>query len=170
MTRTLRSIMAVAALSLLGLAALHSGLVIPGPFNEARCTRSSVAVVLVVGIKPTFFGRDGARWGGLASTLLALVGASIGLYMALRRLGPNTVPNIVYHMAVIALLLRRDRRCLASPVETLISRRGPLTGLFLRRDEASHLQLRPVTPSRPRVSQAGDRDAPFRCPGCYPAV
>ncbi len=50
MTRTLRSIMAVAALSLLGLAALHSGLVIPGPFNEARCTRSSVAVVLVVGI------------------------------------------------------------------------------------------------------------------------
>lgn len=105
MTRVLRSIMAVAALSLLVAAALHAGLVTPGPFEDAAMYETGVAIVLIVGLGLTFIGPAWARWGGLAATVLALAGASIGLYMALRGLGPNTLPDMVYHVALIGLLL-----------------------------------------------------------------
>jgi hypothetical protein len=105
MTRTLRWIMGVAAVSLMVAAALHAGLVIAGPFNDAAMYEMGVAAVLLVGLGLTYVGPAGARWGGLAASALALAGATIGLYMALRGLGPNTVPDIVYHVALIALLL-----------------------------------------------------------------
>lgn len=105
MTRTLRWIMGVAALSLLVAAALHAGLVIPGPFDDAAVYETGVAAVLLFGFALTFVRPGWARWGGLAATVLALAGASIGLYMAARGLAPNTVADIVYHVALIALLL-----------------------------------------------------------------
>ena len=97
--------MALGALSLLVAAALHAGLIIPGPFNDAAMYETGVATLMLVGLALTFIGPAWARWGGLAATVLALAGASIGLYMALGGLGPNTVPEIVYHVALIALLL-----------------------------------------------------------------
>ena len=105
MTGALRWIMAVAALSLLVAAALHAGLVLPGPFNDAAMYETGVASVLIVGLGLTFIEPAWARWGGLGASVLALAGASIGLYIALRGLGPNTVADIVYHVALIALLL-----------------------------------------------------------------
>lgn len=115
MTGTLRWIMGVAALSLLMAAALHAGLVIPGPFNDAAMYETGVATVLIVGLALTFIRPGWARWGGLAATVLALAGASIGLYMALRGIGPNSVPDIVYHVGLIALLL----------VGIVVASRGP---------------------------------------------
>jgi len=105
MTGALRWIMAIAALSLLVAAALHAGLVLPGPFNDAAMYETGVASVLIVGLGLTFIEPAWARWGGLGASVLALAGASIGLYIALRGLGPNTVADIVYHVALIALLL-----------------------------------------------------------------
>lgn len=105
MTRTLRWIMGIAAVSLFLAAAVHAGFVIPGPFNDAAMYETGVAAVLLVGLGLTFVGPGLARWGGLAATVLALAGASIGLYMAVRGLAPNTVADIVYHVALIALLL-----------------------------------------------------------------
>jgi hypothetical protein len=105
MTRALRRIMAVAAVSLLAVAALHAGLVIPGRFDDAAIYEAGVAAVLFVGLGVTFLGPAWARWGGLVATVLALAGATVGLYMALRGLAPNTVLDIVYHVALIALLL-----------------------------------------------------------------
>jgi polyferredoxin len=105
MVASLRWIMALAAASLLVAASLHAGLVIPGPLDQAAMYETGVAVILVIGLALTFIGLAWARWGGLAATVLALAGASIGLYLALRGLGPNTVPDIVYHVALVALLV-----------------------------------------------------------------
>lgn len=105
MTHALRWIMGVAALSLLVAAALHAGVLIPGPFNDAAMYETGFAGVLLVGLVLTFIGPAWARWGSLGATVIALAGASIGFYVALRGLGPNTVPDIVYHVALIALLL-----------------------------------------------------------------
>jgi hypothetical protein len=41
----------------------------------------------------------------LAALVLALAGASIGLYLAVRGLGPNTPLDIAYHFALVAVLL-----------------------------------------------------------------
>lgn len=105
MTRMLRWILGVGALSLLAAAALHAGIVIPGRFDQAALYETGVAAVLLVGAGLTFIGPAWARWGGLAATVLALAGATIGLYMALRGVAPNTVLDIVYHVALLALLL-----------------------------------------------------------------
>ena len=105
MTRALRWIMAVAAVSLLAVAALHAGLVIPGRSDDAAIYETGVAAVLALGLGVTFIGPAWARWGGLVATVLALAGATVGLFMALRGLVPNTVLDIVYHVALIALLL-----------------------------------------------------------------
>ncbi len=101
----LRWIMAVAAASLLVAAALHSGLVISGPFDDAAMYETGVAIVLLIGVALTFLGPTWARWGGFAATVLALAGASIGLYLALRGVGPNTALDLTYHVALVALLV-----------------------------------------------------------------
>ena len=105
MTHALRWIMGVAALSLLVAAALHAGFIIPGPFDDAAKYETGVAAVLLIGLGLTFVGPAWARWGGLAAAVLALAGATVGLYLALRGLGPNTIADIVYHVALIAVLL-----------------------------------------------------------------
>lgn len=105
MTRTLRWTLGASALSLLVAAALHAGIVIPGPFDQAALYETGVAAVLLVGLGLTYIGPAWARWGGLAATVVALAGATIGLYMALRGIAPNTVLDIVYHVALLALLL-----------------------------------------------------------------
>ena len=105
MTNTLRFILAAAALSLLVAAALHAGLFLPGRFDDAAMYETGVAAVLLVGFGLTFVGPAWARWGGLAASIVALAGASIGLYMAVRGFAPNTALDIVYHVALIGLLL-----------------------------------------------------------------
>jgi hypothetical protein len=105
MIATLRLIMALAAASLLVAAALHAGLVIEGPMDQAAMYETGVAVILVIGLAMTFVGPAWARWGGLAATVLALGGASIGLYVAILGIGPNTLADMIYHVALIALLL-----------------------------------------------------------------
>ena len=105
MTAALRWVMALAAASLLVAAALHAGLVIPGRFDDAALYETGVATVLLVGLGLTFIGPGWSRWGGLVAILLALAGAGIGLYMALRGFAPKTPLDIVYHVALIALLL-----------------------------------------------------------------
>ena len=62
-------------------------------------------MILAVGIAATFIGPGWARWGGLISVIVALAGSCVGLYLALRGIGPNTVPDIVYHFGLVALLL-----------------------------------------------------------------
>jgi hypothetical protein len=101
----LRWIMAVAAASLLVAAAFHSGTVIPGPLDTAAYYETGIAVILVVGLVQTFVAPSAARWIGVVALAISLAGASVGLYLALRGLGPNTVPDIVYHVALVALLL-----------------------------------------------------------------
>jgi uncharacterized membrane protein len=105
MTRTLRWILALAALSLYIVAALHAGLIVAGPFNDAAMYEAGFAAVLTIGLGLTLVGPKWARWGALIALVLALAGASIGLYMAIRGIAPNTIPDMVYHLALIALLL-----------------------------------------------------------------
>ncbi len=103
--RTLRILMLVAAASLVLAAALHAGIVIPGPFDDAAMYESAIAVILVIGVAATLIGPRWARWGGLISVIVALAGSCVGLFLALRGIGPNTVPDIVYHFGLVALLL-----------------------------------------------------------------
>jgi hypothetical protein len=104
-TSTLRTIIAVAAASLLIAASLHAGILIRGPFNQAALYETSIAVVLVVGLALTFIGPRAARRAGLVAQAFALAGACVGLYLSLRGIGPNTVLDVIYHVGLIGLLV-----------------------------------------------------------------
>jgi hypothetical protein len=102
---TLRAVLVVEAASLLVAAALHAGLVTDGPFDQAAMYESSIGVILLIGLGVTLLGPSAARVAGLATQALALAGACLGLYLALRGVAPNTPLDIVYHLALIGLLL-----------------------------------------------------------------
>jgi hypothetical protein len=105
MLNSLRWIMSVIAVSLLVAASLHAGLVIPGRFDQAAIYETGVAVIVVIGLGLTFIGPGWARWGAIAALVLAVGGAGIGLYLALRGLAPDTALDIAYHVGLIAVLL-----------------------------------------------------------------
>jgi hypothetical protein len=86
-------------------AALHSGIVIPGPFEQAAIYEGSLGVILALAFGLTFLAPTSARAIAVAAQGLTLVGASLGLYLALRGAAPDTPLDIVYHVALIGLLL-----------------------------------------------------------------
>jgi hypothetical protein len=102
---TLRSIMALAAASLLVAAALHAGILIRGPFDQAAMYEASIAVTLGIGLALTFVGPRAARLAGIVTLAIALAGACVGLFLSIRGIGPNTVLDIVYHVGLTGLLV-----------------------------------------------------------------
>jgi hypothetical protein len=102
---TLRGIMAVGAISLLVAAALHAGIVIQGPYDSAAMYETIIAEILAVGIGLTFLPAPWARWGALATLVVSVAGASVGLFLAIRGVGPNTAPDLVYHVALLVWLV-----------------------------------------------------------------
>jgi hypothetical protein len=101
----LRWIMAIGAVSLLIAAALHAGLIIPGPYDSAAMYETIIAVILVIGIGVTFLSGPWARWGALVTLVVSVAGASVGLFLAIRGAGPNTVPDLMYHVGLVLWLL-----------------------------------------------------------------
>jgi hypothetical protein len=103
--RVLRVLLMIEAASLLVASALHAGLVIPGSFDEAAIYEASLGVILAGALGLTFLGPTVARVAGLAAQGLAIAGASLGLYLAVRGVAPDTPVDIVYHVGLIALLV-----------------------------------------------------------------
>ncbi len=104
--RTLRLLLLVQAASLLVAAALHAGLVIPGPFDQAAVYEASLGVVLLLALGLTFvLSPDSAGLIAIAAQALTLAGASLGLYLALLGVAPDTTLDIAYHVALMGLLV-----------------------------------------------------------------
>jgi hypothetical protein len=104
MGSTIRALILVEAASLAVAAALHSGAVTGGPFQQAAYYEGTIAGVLAVGLVVTYLRPGWTRPIALGTQVFALLGAFIGLYGALVGFGPNTPADIVYHFALIGLL------------------------------------------------------------------
>jgi hypothetical protein len=103
--RTLRILLLVDILSLVVVAAIHAGIVLGGPFQNAAMYEAAVGVILAIGLALTFGPPAVARWGAFATQLLALFGVGTGVYMALNGMAPNTVFDYAYHVLAIVLLV-----------------------------------------------------------------
>lgn len=103
--QALRGLLLVEAASLLVAAALHAGIVIRGPFEQAAIYEGSLGVIVAIALGLTFLAPGSAGLLGLAAQALTLAGASLGLYLALLGVAPNTPLDIVYHVALIGLLV-----------------------------------------------------------------
>lgn len=107
-TRTLpllRGLLFIQSASLLVAAALHAGIVIRGPFEQAAMYEGSLGVILAIALGLTFLAPGSAGLLGLVAQGLTLAGATIGLYLAVLGVAPHTPLDIVYHVALIGLLV-----------------------------------------------------------------
>jgi hypothetical protein len=86
-------------------AAVHFGVLVHGyehPF--APYAESAIALVLLVGLVLTGIGPGLTRAIGLAVQAFALLGTLVGLFTIAVGVGPRTVPDLVYHVAIAIVL------------------------------------------------------------------
>ena len=105
-TRTIRRFMLIEAASFIAAALIHFGLLIRGyEHREARIAESVIAIVLLIGAALTWLRPAWARQAGLAAQGFALLGTLIGLFTIAIGIGPRTVLDIAYHIAIVIVLI-----------------------------------------------------------------
>jgi hypothetical protein len=90
-----------------GLASLiHRGFLVQGYRDEAASTAEGIiGLVLVVGLLASLAIPGRSRLIGLLAQGFALLGTSVGLFFVISGIGPNTVPDIVFHIGIYLVLI-----------------------------------------------------------------
>jgi hypothetical protein len=86
-------------------ASVHAGLLTSGyEHREARIAETVIAVVLLVAAVWVWIRPASARAAGLAAQGFALVGTLVGIFTIIIGIGPRSVLDVVYHVAIVAVL------------------------------------------------------------------
>lgn len=105
MIRTVRLFLLFEAACFVAAALIHSGILVQGYAHaKARVAETVIAVVLLVGLITSVISPGWARKAGLAAQGFALLGTLVGVFTIVVGVGPRTVPDILYHLAIIAVL------------------------------------------------------------------
>lgn len=106
MTGTIRRFMLVEAASFVAASLIHFGVLITGyEHPQARVAEAVIAAVLIIGLMLTFVSRAWTRPIGFAAQGFALLGTLVGLFTIAIGVGPRTVPDLVYHATILAVLI-----------------------------------------------------------------
>jgi hypothetical protein len=106
MATTLRRFMLIEAATFIVAAAIHAGQLFSGfEHREARIAETVIAVVLLGGATLTWIRPSSARAAGLAAQGFALVGTLIGIFTIVIGIGPRSVLDIAYHVAIVGVLV-----------------------------------------------------------------
>jgi hypothetical protein len=85
---------------------IHSGALIAGyEHQQARIAEGVIAIVLLVGAAVTWIRPAWTRMAGLAAQGFALLGTLVGVFTIIVGVGPRTVPDIAYHLAIVVVLI-----------------------------------------------------------------
>ena len=103
----IRSYMVVEAATFIVAAAIHGGVVISGyEHREARIAETAIAIVLLGGVALSSIRPALSRTAGLAAQGFALFWTLVGMGTIIAGIGPRTAPDVVYHIAILGLLVR----------------------------------------------------------------
>ena len=106
MTKATRVFMLFEAATFIMAALIHFRLLIDGyAHRKAGVAESVIAVVLVAGVALTSIRSDAVRAIGLAAQGFALLGTLVGIVTIAIGVGPRTTPDIVYHAAIVVVLV-----------------------------------------------------------------
>ncbi len=104
--RVIRLFLLFEAATYVAAALAHFGVFISGYEHRAAGTAESViAAVLLAGLAATWIGPTLKRSMGLAAQTFALLGTLVGLFTIVIGVGPRTVPDIAYHVSIVAVLI-----------------------------------------------------------------
>lgn len=106
MERSMRALLGVEGVSFLLASTIHAGILITGyEHPDAMVAEGVIGVVLLVGLATTWIRPRSLVSIAAAVQLFALVGTLIGLWMIFVGVGPRTVPDVVYHVVIVGVLL-----------------------------------------------------------------
>jgi len=106
MRRTIRFFLLFEAASFVAASLVHSGVLITGyEHQKARIAESVLAVVLLSAAVLTWVRPTWTRKAGLAAQGFALLGTLVGIFTIIVGVGPRTVPDVVYHITIVAVLV-----------------------------------------------------------------
>jgi hypothetical protein len=102
----IRRFMIVEAASFAVAARIHSGRLIAGyEHPRARIAETVIALVLLAGLAMTWIRPALLRPVGLVAQGFALVGTLVGLFTIAIGIGPRTVPDVIYHIVIVIVLV-----------------------------------------------------------------
>jgi len=104
--RAIRFFLLFEAATYVGAALVHFGILIGGYEHRAAGSAESViAAVLLAGLATTWLTPAVTRGTGLAAQTFALLGTLVGLFTIAIGVGPRTVPDLAYHVSIVAVLI-----------------------------------------------------------------
>jgi hypothetical protein len=104
-TRVVRALLAGEALAFALASLVHRGLLVDGyRHRQAYIAETVIATVLAAGLVAAMVAPHRALSAGIAAQAFALLGTAVGLLTIALSVGPRTVPDVVYHVAIVAVL------------------------------------------------------------------
>ena len=98
--------MLIEAATFMVAASVHTGFLIRGyEHREARIAETVIGIVLLVGAMVTWIQPTSARAAGLAAQGFALLATFVGIFTIIIGIGPRSVLDIAYHVAIVAVLV-----------------------------------------------------------------
>jgi hypothetical protein len=101
----IRRYLIVEALAFFTAALIHAGHLVPGyAHHAARIAETVLGLALVTGLAVSLLRPARTRGAGLAAQGFALFGTLVGILTIVLGVGPQSMPDLIYHLAMVALL------------------------------------------------------------------
>ena len=104
--RTIRALLLFEAATFVAAALIHTGKLLDGyRHHEARIAETVIAIVLLAGLALTWSPSPWARRAAVVAQAFAILGVLVGLLTIAVGVGPRTVLDLAYHVAILAVLI-----------------------------------------------------------------
>jgi hypothetical protein len=105
-TGRVRLFLFIEGMSFTAASLVHAGRLVKGyEHPRARIAEAIIALVLVAGLAWIWIRPSSTRPAGLVAQGFALAGTLVGVFTSIVGVGPRTLPDIVYHLVVVLLLV-----------------------------------------------------------------
>lgn len=102
----LRVLIAVSALSLIVASLIHLEVLFQGyGHQDAGTAEAVIGAVMLIGLPFTLLSGRSGWLAGVALLAFGLAGTLIGVFTIIVGVGPRTVPDIIYHVVLLTLLV-----------------------------------------------------------------
>ena len=106
MRQTIQILVCFEAVTFVAASLIHSGVLIAGyEHHQARIAEGVIAIVLLGAVTSTWIWPAWTHQVGLAAQAFALLGTLVGVFAIAIGVGPRTIPDIAYHVAIVAVLI-----------------------------------------------------------------
>jgi hypothetical protein len=105
MSARIRMFLLFEALTFVAASLVHFGVLVHGyEHDKARIAEGVIAAVLLAGLIVSLARPVWTAEAGVAGQSFALLGTFVGVFTIIVGVGPRTLPDLIYHGAIIAIL------------------------------------------------------------------